>query len=113
MDMHEKEGWRGGALVGESCLACRCVLPRRLPLCLAAARATLCHSHCLPLTSQPLTHILTRPAGCPAATAFLPIGEPEVPRWAVTFKQGKSSGRHGCYGRVAYHEIVTTVRGWA
>lgn len=31
-------------------------------------------------------------------------------RRCVTYKQGKSAGRHGCFGRVALHEIITTVR---
>ena len=36
--------------------------------------------------------------------------DPEVPRWCVTFKEGRSNGRHGGYGRVHYAGVVSTVR---
>jgi hypothetical protein len=50
------------------------------------------------------------PAGCPAFCRFLPTADPEVPRWCVTFKEGKSGGRHGGYGRVHFAGVVATVR---
>ncbi|PRW44284.1 DNA (cytosine-5)-methyltransferase CMT1 isoform A [Chlorella sorokiniana] len=51
--------------------------------------------------------------GCKAYTRLMPSGDPEVPRWCVTYKKGKSAGRHGCYGRISLHEIITTVVGRA
>ncbi|PSC69902.1 BTB POZ and MATH domain-containing 2-like isoform A [Micractinium conductrix] len=51
--------------------------------------------------------------GCAAYSVFMPTGDPLVPRWCVTFKNGKSDGRGGCYGRVAEHEIIATVVGRA
>lgn len=40
---------------------------------------------------------------------MMPTGDFEVPRWCVTFKNGRSNGRGGCYGRIAPHEVITTV----
>lgn len=34
-------------------------------------------------------------------------------RWCITYKRGKSNGRHGGYGRVWYDEIQPTVVGRA
>lgn len=65
----------------------------------------------LPLPQNRTPHPDT--TGCPAATALMPMGDPEVPRWCVTYKQGKSDQRHGCYGRVALNEIITTVRSFS
>ena len=48
-------------------------------------------------------------AGCPARTVFMPSGGLLCPRWCITYKQGKSSGRHGCFGRVWYDEVQPTV----
>jgi hypothetical protein len=48
-------------------------------------------------------------AGCPAYTVFMPTGDPLVPQWCVTYKNGKSKARHGCYGRLGLGEIVATV----
>ena len=61
-----------------------------------------------PLTAPPLPTPL--PAGCEAYTVFMPTGDPQVPQWCITFKQGLSNGRGGCYGRVAPWEIIATVR---
>ena len=52
-------------------------------------------------------------AGCDAETVFLPTGDLLCPRWCITYKQGKSSGRHGCFGRMWYDEIQPTVVGRA
>lgn len=52
-------------------------------------------------------------AGCPGTTVFLPTGDLLCPRWCVTYKQGKSGGRHGCFGRMWYDEIQPTVVGRA
>lgn len=35
------------------------------------------------------------------------------PRWAVTYKRGKSNGRQGCFGRIGPDEIQPTVVGRA
>lgn len=35
--------------------------------------------------------------------------DPEVPRWCLTYKKGKSKGRHGGYGRVHYAGVIATV----
>ena len=51
----------------------------------------------------------TRLAGCDARTAFLPTGDLACPRWCVTYKRGKSNGRHGCFGRIWYDGVQTTV----
>lgn len=47
--------------------------------------------------------------GCPAYSTFLPTFDPEVPQWCITYKNYKSKGRHGCFGRVAPQEIISTV----
>lgn len=52
-------------------------------------------------------------AGCDAATVFLPTGDLLCPRWCITYKGGKSGGRHGCFGRMWYDEIQPTVVGRA
>ncbi|BDA50272.1 probable DNA (cytosine-5)-methyltransferase 3 [Coccomyxa sp. Obi] len=51
--------------------------------------------------------------GCEAETAFLPTGDLLCPRWCITYKHGKSSGRHGCFGRMWFDEIQPTVVGRA
>lgn len=51
--------------------------------------------------------------GCQAYVKHLPTMEPELPRWCVTFKRGKSDGRHGGFGRVHFSQIITTVIGRA
>ena len=52
-------------------------------------------------------------AGCPGRTVFVPSGDLLCPRWCVTYKKGRSSGRHGCFGRTWYDEIQPTVVGRA
>lgn len=39
----------------------------------------------------------------------MPSGGLLCPRWCITYKEGKSSGRHGCYGRAWYDEVQPTV----
>lgn len=51
--------------------------------------------------------------GCPAKTVWLPTGELLCPRWCITYKLGRSNGRHGCFGRCWYDEVVQTVVGRA
>ena len=48
-------------------------------------------------------------AGCPSWTAFLPTGAVVCPGFCTTFKEGKSSGATGSYGRLWYDEIRNTV----
>lgn len=48
-------------------------------------------------------------AGCPASTVWMPSGGLLCPRWCITYKDGKSSGRHGCFGVVWYDEVQPTV----
>ena len=59
--------------------------------------------------SYPNPEPYTVTTACPAFTKFLPTMDPEVPRWCVTFKEGRSNGRHGGYGRVHYAGVVSTV----
>ncbi|KAF8062783.1 CMT3 [Scenedesmus sp. PABB004] len=47
--------------------------------------------------------------GCPSRAFFLNTGDLVCPRWCVTYKDGKSSGRHGCFGRVWWDDIQPTV----
>eukprot|EP00877_Chromochloris_zofingiensis_P009059 jgi/Chrzof1/4406/Cz14g11270.t1 len=51
----------------------------------------------------------TQLAGCPSRTTWLPTGDLICPRWCVTYKKGRSWGRHGCFGRVWYDDIQSTV----
>ena len=39
----------------------------------------------------------------------MPSGGLLCPRWCITYKDGKSSGRHGCFGVVWYDEVQPTV----
>ena len=39
----------------------------------------------------------------------MPSGGLLCPRWCITYKEGKSCGRHGCYGIVWYDEVQPTV----
>ena len=43
----------------------------------------------------------------------MPTGDLLCPRWCVTYKKGKSNGRHGCFGRMWWDEIQPTVLGRA
>lgn len=52
-------------------------------------------------------------AGCEGGAALLPTLDLLCPRWCITYKKGKSSGRHGCFGRMWYDEIQPTVVGRA
>ena len=52
-------------------------------------------------------------AGCRAFTSFLPTGDLLCPRWCITYKKGRSNGRHGCFGRMRKGEIQPTVVGRA
>ncbi len=52
-------------------------------------------------------------AGCSAFTRLMPTGDLLCPRWCITYKKGKSEGRHGCYGRMWYDEIQSTIVGRA
>ncbi|KAL3146940.1 hypothetical protein ABBQ38_014910 [Trebouxia sp. C0009 RCD-2024] len=54
-----------------------------------------------------------RLTGCPASTVWMPSGGLLCPRWCITYKDGKSSGRHGCFGVVWYDEVQPTVVGRA
>ncbi|KAI8463386.1 MAG: hypothetical protein J3K34DRAFT_495628 [Monoraphidium minutum] len=55
----------------------------------------------------------TRMEGCDAETLWLPTGDLACPRWCITYKKGKSNGRHGCFGRMWYDSVQTTVVGRA
>lgn len=48
-------------------------------------------------------------AGCPSWTAFLPTGAVLCPGFCTTYREGKSSGATGAYGRLWYDEIRNTV----
>lgn len=48
-----------------------------------------------------------------AFTRLMPTGDLLCPRWCITYKKGKSEGRHGCYGRMWFDEIQSTVVGRA
>lgn len=48
-------------------------------------------------------------AGCEAFTVWMPSGGLLCPRWPITFKDGKSWGRTGCFGVVWYDEVQPTV----
>ena len=52
-------------------------------------------------------------AGCSAFTRLMPTGDLLCPRWCITYKKGKSEGRHGCYGRMWFDEIQSTIVGRA
>jgi len=47
--------------------------------------------------------------GCDSETVFLPTGDLACPRWCITYKKGKSNGRHGCFGRIWHDGVQTTV----
>ncbi|KAL0043430.1 hypothetical protein WJX79_004501 [Trebouxia sp. C0005] len=51
--------------------------------------------------------------GCDAYTVWMPSGGLLCPRWCITFKDGKSTGRTGCFGVVWYDEVQPTVVGRA
>ncbi|KIY93940.1 DNA (cytosine-5)-methyltransferase CMT3 [Monoraphidium neglectum] len=51
--------------------------------------------------------------GCDAKTVWLPTGDLACPRWCITYKKGKSNGRHGCFGRIWHDSVQTTVVGRA
>lgn len=54
-------------------------------------------------------HFSTPIAGCAAYTRLLPTGQVENPRWTITYKESKSDGRHGGYGRMHEAQVVSTV----
>eukprot|EP00775_Hariotina_reticulata_P007661 gene7661-7864_t len=47
--------------------------------------------------------------GCDSLAFFLNTGDLVCPRWCVTYKNGKSQGRHGCFGRFWLDQIQQTV----
>lgn len=51
--------------------------------------------------------------GCPGRTFFLPSSDHVCPRWCITYKNGKSDGRHGCFGRIQPEDVQPTVVGRA
>ncbi|CAD7697402.1 unnamed protein product [Ostreobium quekettii] len=51
----------------------------------------------------------TKLEGCDSKTVLLPSGDLLCPRWCITYKGGKSDGRHGCFGRVDLFGIQPTV----
>ena len=59
--------------------------------------------------AYPLTEPGDHAAGCSAYTVWMPSGGLLCPRWCITYKDGKSNGRHGCFGVVWYDEVQPTV----
>lgn len=47
--------------------------------------------------------------GCPSWTEFTPTMNLLCPRWCITFKNGYSQGRHGCFGRIRRNSVQPTV----
>ena len=47
--------------------------------------------------------------GCPSRTVFTPTMNLVCPRWCITYKNGLSSGRHGCFGRIRLNSVQPTV----
>lgn len=99
-------GWLASWPAGWPGCRARRSRPRRSP-------PTPATSHRLPTCPAPPTHPppASSAAGCPAYTVVMPTGDPLVPQWCVTYKEGKSKARHGCYGRLGLAEIVATVGG--
>lgn len=61
-------------------------------LCLAATRAPACkRPDPAPRAAHTYTHILL------------------LRSWCVTYKNGRSNGRHGCFGRVWFDDVQPTV----
>ena len=91
VDHHDKEGWRGGILEGApspgmpAWVARRGMGPSDLRPPQAAGPPPRCWRR----------------------------GDLLCPRWCITYKSGKSTGRHGCFCRLWYDEVQPTVVGRA
>jgi len=76
-----------------------CLLPEQSVLSILPTH------HCSLYVTQCFVHC----AGCDAYTVWMPSGGLLCPRWCITFKDGKSTGRTGCFGVVWYDEVQPTV----